>query len=128
MPTLKPPADLLAIDALRPFVPATAFALSKAFYQTLGFTLAEDYGDVCEFERDGFRFLLQHFHAPDFANNFVMHLLVRDVDAWWQHIQRTDLLKHFPTARAQAPAMQPWGLKVLFLHDPSGVLWHIAQN
>jgi catechol 2,3-dioxygenase-like lactoylglutathione lyase family enzyme len=128
MKTPPTPSDPLGIHDLRAFVPATDFALSKAFYQTLGFTLTQDYGDVCEFELGGFCFLLQDFSAPGFAGNFMMHLLVQDVDAWWRHIQQVELLKHFPTAKAQAPAVQPWGLKVLFLHDPSGVLWHIAQD
>jgi hypothetical protein len=24
--------------------------------------------------------------------------------------------------------MQPWGLKIVYLVDPSGILWHIAQR
>jgi uncharacterized glyoxalase superfamily protein PhnB len=24
--------------------------------------------------------------------------------------------------------MQPWGLRVAYIVDPSGVLWHIAQR
>ena len=28
----------------------------------------------------------------------------------------------------QPPAMQPWGLRVLYLSDPTGVLWHIADR
>jgi hypothetical protein len=29
---------------------------------------------------------------------------------------------------AKAPALQPWGIRVLYLADPSGVLWHIADR
>jgi hypothetical protein len=28
----------------------------------------------------------------------------------------------------RAPAMQSWGLRVGYVHDPSGVLWHVAQR
>jgi len=24
--------------------------------------------------------------------------------------------------------MQPWGMRVLYLSDPTGVLWHIAER
>ena len=27
-----------------------------------------------------------------------------------------------------APALQPWGLRIAYLVDPSGVLWHVAQR
>jgi hypothetical protein len=27
----------------------------------------------------------------------------------------------------QTPAMQPWGIRVLYLSDPTGVLWHITD-
>jgi uncharacterized glyoxalase superfamily protein PhnB len=27
-----------------------------------------------------------------------------------------------------APARQPWGLVVAYVVDPSGVLWHIAEQ
>jgi uncharacterized glyoxalase superfamily protein PhnB len=116
------------ITDLRAFVPAADFALAKRFYQDLGFRLQEDYGDVCEFAAGNFRFLLQDFNETGFAQNFMLHLMVQDVDAWWQHIQSVNLLERYPTTKATAPAVQPWGLKVLFLHDPSGVLWHIAQE
>jgi uncharacterized glyoxalase superfamily protein PhnB len=26
------------------------------------------------------------------------------------------------------PALQPWGLRVGYLVDPSGVLWHLAER
>lgn len=29
---------------------------------------------------------------------------------------------------AKPPALQPWGLRVLYVTDPSGVLWHIADQ
>ena len=30
-------------------------------------------------------FLLQNFYHPEHAGNLMMHLLVADVEAWWQH-------------------------------------------
>ena len=57
-----------------------------------------------------------------------MQLMVDDVDGWWAHITRLDLPRQFGVRPPQAPAVQPWGLRVLYLTDPSGILWHIAQR
>ena len=34
----------------------------------------------------------------------------------------------YPTITAKPPALQQWGLRVLYLTDPTGVLWHIADR
>jgi uncharacterized glyoxalase superfamily protein PhnB len=58
----------------------------------------------------------------------MMSLSVEDVDAWWQYIEQHELTRRYPGIMCKPPAMQPWGLRVLFLGDPTGVLWHIAEN
>jgi uncharacterized glyoxalase superfamily protein PhnB len=75
-----------------------------------------------------YRFLLQNFYAKQLAENLMMHLLVSDVDDWWQHIQSAGLKEKYPTISAVAPKLQPWGQRTLYLTDPSGVLWHIADK
>lgn len=63
-----------------------------------------------------------------FAENFMMHLMVDDADAWWKHVEGAKLAAKYPGIMAKAPAVQPWGLRVLYLSDPTGVLWHIADQ
>jgi uncharacterized glyoxalase superfamily protein PhnB len=58
----------------------------------------------------------------------MMQLMVDDLDAWWAHIVALDLGKQFGVTSPQPPALRPWGLRVAFVTDPSGVLWHIAQR
>ena len=41
---------------------------------------------------------------------------------------RLDLPRRFGVSPPQAPAVQLWGLRVLYLTDPTGILWHIAQR
>ena len=41
---------------------------------------------------------------------------------------RADLAARFGVQAPKAPAMQPWGLRVAYVVDPSGVLWHFAQR
>ncbi|BCW89124.1 hypothetical protein sos41_22790 [Alphaproteobacteria bacterium SO-S41] len=118
------------IVALRPFVPARDLAQSRDFYERLGFT-AEPLGDQLFNMRLGdaegaFAFLLQDYYVKDWAENFMMHLLVRDLDAWWAHVESLQLETHFPVQAPRAPAMQPWGLRIFYVFDPAGVLWHIA--
>lgn len=112
---------------LKAFVPATDYSLSRRFYADLGFVENWQTDQVAEFQAGSFRFLLQNFRAAGLAENFMMHLLVDDADAWWRRISEADLKAKYGVM-AKPPAMQPWGLRVLYLSDPSGVLWHIADR
>lgn len=114
-------------ELARPFMPAKDFELSKKFYETLGFVKLLD-GDVAIFRVGAGSFILQRFYQKDLAENLVMQLMVDDLDAWWTHIEGLDLPGKFNVSPPRAPAMQPWGLRVAYVVDPSGVLWHIAQR
>lgn len=113
---------------LKPFVPAKDFAVARRFYADLGFT--ENWLDdkVAELQIGSYRFLLQDYYVQQFAENFMMHLMVEDADSWWQHIESAKLAEKYPGIMAKAPTLQPWGLRVLYLSDPTGVLWHIADQ
>ena len=125
-------SNLNALE-LKAFVPAKDFELSKQFYQDMGFTLcwSEDgmallhLGDHGEAHHASF--LLQHFYVKEHTENFMMHLLVADVDAWWAQIQQRDLANKYGV-RAEPPEQRPWGMRDFIVVDPSGVLWRIAQS
>lgn len=114
-------------EIARPFVPAKDFELSKRFYLALGFTLRHD-GEVAIFGIGNSSFILQNYYNKDWAENFMMQLMVDDVDAWWEYLSGMDLSRSFPAASVRPPQVQPWGLKVSYLVDPSGVLWHVAER
>jgi catechol 2,3-dioxygenase-like lactoylglutathione lyase family enzyme len=120
--------EIPSILDLKTFVPAKDHALARQFYSDLGFKLNWGNEQVAEFEVGSFRFLLQNFHVQEFADNFMMHLMVDDADAWWKHIEEAGLKAKYPGITVKPPTMQPWGLRVLYLTDPSGVLWHIADR
>jgi uncharacterized glyoxalase superfamily protein PhnB len=111
----------------RPFLPAKDFELSKRFYEALGFEKLLD-ADVAIFRMGQGVFLLQPYYQKDWAENFMLQLMVDDLDQWWAHIQSLDLPGRFGVAPPKAPAMQSWGLRIAYLFDPSGVLWHVAQR
>ncbi len=115
------------VTDLRAFVPTKDAELSKQFYTDLGFTINWSNDQIAELQIGAFRFLLQTFYVREHAENFMMSLSVEDADAWWEHIQRQELTKKYPGMTSKPPEKQPWGLRVLFLIDPSGVLWHITD-
>lgn len=118
--------NLNAVE-IKAFVPAKDYAISKQFYQDVGFVLASDGGGVAYFHYQNVSFLLQDFYVKEFADNLMMHLLVEDVDAWWANIQNADIAKKY-SVNIGAIEQQPWRMRDFVLTDPSGVLWRIAQN
>jgi len=117
-------ANLRSIEA-RAFVPARDFELSKRFYQALGFTLVWSTPELAYFRHGPSCFLLQNFHVKQHAENFMMNLIVEDVDAWWSHIAAA--AAPFGVT-VEPPQDQPWGMRDFTFIDPSGVLWRIGQS
>ena len=118
---------LLRAIEIKAFVPARDFALSKRFYRDIGFTMASDQEGVAYFHHGETSFLLQDFFSEGLANNFMMHLLVEDVDAWHKAIEDAGIAVRYGVKVGQIE-LQPWRMRDFVLFDPSGVLWRIAQN
>ena len=118
---------LTGTELARPFVPAKDFDLSKRFYREVGFELIHD-GSIAIFAIGPTSFLLQNYYNKDWAENFMMQLMVDDLDAWWSHLSSLNLPSRFAVPPPKPPELQSWGLRVSYLVDPSGVLWHIAQK
>ena len=87
-----------------------------------------DGDDVSIYRIGATSFLLQRQYQKEWAENFMMQLFVDDLDAWWRHILSLDLSTSFGVPAPKAPTMQPWGLRITYVVDPSGVLWHVAQR
>jgi catechol 2,3-dioxygenase-like lactoylglutathione lyase family enzyme len=119
---------IVGTEIARPFMPARDFDLSKRFYQELGFTLVLDSDEVGIFKIGESSFILQKYFQKEWAENFMMQLMVDDLDSWWTHILSLDLPARFGVPAPKPPTVQPWGLRIVYLIDPSGVLWHIAQR
>ena len=115
------------VELARPFLPAKDFEIAKRFYIALGFELRLD-GDVAIFGVGTSSFILQRPYADMPEAHYMMQLMVDDLDAWWTKIAALDLPMKFGVPAPQAPVLQPWGLRVAYITDPSGVLWHIAER
>ena len=117
----------LATVEIKAFVPARDFELSKQFYAAVGFTMAFSSEELAYFHRGDCSFLLQNFFVKELAENFVMHLLVENVDHWHEHIAAQNLFERFGV-KIGVPENRPWAMRDFTFLDPSGVLWRIAQN
>lgn len=121
------PAGARTMQSLLPFVPARDFSQSTRFYADLGFTVSPISDDVAEVYLGECAFYLQNFYVREWAANFVLHAHVDSLDAWWKHINSLDLANTYRVQEPRAPKLEPWGLRVAYVFDPSGVLWHFAE-
>lgn len=117
----------IGTEMAQPFLPAKDFNLSKRFYEELGFTKVLD-GDVAIFKIGASGFIIQKRFQKEWAENFMMQLMVDDLDSWWSWISSLDLPAKFGVPAPKPPMLQPWGLRIAYVTDPSGVLWHVAQR
>ncbi|MGQ4272937.1 VOC family protein [Terrihabitans sp. B22-R8] len=112
---------------LRPFVPSKDHERSRQFYEAIGFETTYADGRIAVMSNGDDSFILQNFYMEELANNFMLQMTVPDADAWWKEHDPAHAAEQFGTRSPTPPALQPWGLIVGFLHDPSGVLWHITE-
>jgi catechol 2,3-dioxygenase-like lactoylglutathione lyase family enzyme len=115
------------IRAFRPFLPAKDYEKSLQFYKTLGFEAYQLGDTLAELNLGPHAFLLQGYYVKEWAENMMMHVLVEDVNAWWRHFDSLGLAEKFKVSAPAAPKVEPWGLTVAYVFDPSGVLWHFAE-
>ena len=113
--------------ALRTFVPAQDFALSKDFYLALGCDLEWSDENLALFNLAGSRFYLQCNYVKEWAENSMLHVSVQDAARCFSEISGLIESGRFPSARVAAPKQEPYGALVTYVWDPSGVLLHLAQ-
>jgi catechol 2,3-dioxygenase-like lactoylglutathione lyase family enzyme len=118
-------ANMTTVE-IKTLVPAKDFDLSKRFYQDVGFDLAWSDEHLAYCRHGSSSFLLQNFYNEVHASNFMMHLLVEDVDAWWRQVQDQGLPTKYGV-HAEPPADRG-SMRDFLLLDPTGVLWRVGQN
>lgn len=118
--------NLTAVE-IKAFVPARDLDISKAFYEALGFEVPWWSEEMAYVRHGATSFLLQKFYVREHADNFMMHLLVENVDDWYTQVVAAGVVERFGVF-VEAPQDQPWGLRDFPMSDPTGVLWRIGQN
>ncbi|WP_274366240.1 hypothetical protein [Paenibacillus thermotolerans] len=113
--------------ALRPFVPSGKdYALAQRFFVDLGFDKVYSDDELSLFRMGEQEFYLQNFHNQEFQENFMVELVVEELDTWWSHIKTAILEKDYPV-KAKEPTDYPWGKREIHVIDPAGVCWHISE-
>ena len=70
---------------------------------------------------------MQNFYVKEHADNFMMHLLVENVEAWFSHVQNNGMAAKYGV-KVEPPEDRPWGLRDFVVVDPTGVSWRIGQS
>ena len=112
--------------SIRPFIGAKNFAESQSFYKDFGFEEIILSHNMSVFTIDKCSFYLQDAHVKDWIDNSMIFLEVENVELYWQELVALDLTNKYKTVRLVPIRKEAWG-KEFFVHDPSGVLWHIGE-
>lgn len=113
-------------SSIRPFIGAKDYDLSRDFYRAIGFEEMILTNEFCVFKKDELAFYLQRAYVKDWIDNSMIFLEVEDVDQYWESLVALDLPSKYEGVRLSPVQQYHWG-RECFLHDPSGILWHIGQ-
>ena len=112
---------------IRTFIGAKNYDESRQFYKELGFNESVISPKMSYWQvNDQLGFYLQDYYVKQWVNNSMIFLEVDDVETYWANIKSLELDKKYRYVRLHAIKEEDWG-KEFFMHDPSGVLWHIGQ-
>ena len=117
----------LDITDLRPFLPAKDYAVSKAFYVALGWTVEYEDDQLALLANAERRFYLQRAYVKEWAENTMLFIPIADATASFEAIRAVLASGQFGDARVAPPRQQPYGALVTHVWDPAGVLLHLAQ-
>ena len=115
----------MKIKSVRPFIGSADFSTSKKFYERLGFVEQWSSYSMSYFDYKGFGFYLQDAYVKDWVDNTMLFLEVEDLDETYKHLQSLNLKTDFPQVKLSEIIIDDWGDE-FFLHDPSGILWHVG--
>lgn len=112
--------------SIRPFIGAKDYEVSRSFYRNLGFQEIVLSADMCVFKTNEIAFYLQKAYVKDWIDNSMIFLEVENVDSYWKELSSLNLSAKYQGVRLTGIREYDWG-KECFLHDPSGILWHIGE-
>lgn len=114
------------IKSIRTFIGAKDYAISRSFYQDLGFKEYVTSEKMSYFYHQGFGFYLQDYYVKDWVDNSMIFVEVDDVERYHSELEALALHKKYKGVRLTEIQDDHWG-RECFLYDPSGVLWHFGQ-
>ncbi len=113
--------------SIRTFLGAKNYTESRQFYKELGFEEVELSENMCLFKvNENLSFYLQDYYVKKWVDNSMVFLEVEDIDGWEKELLEKDLVDKYKYVRLTEIKTFEWG-RELFMHDPSGILWHFGQ-
>ena len=112
--------------SIRPFIGAKNFEVSRNFYHDLGFQESILTRAMSYFNTDGMGFYLQDAYVKDWIDNSMVFLEVEDVGRYWKELVALDLTTKYKSVKLVPIKEYVWG-RECFIHDPSGILWHVGE-
>ena len=112
--------------SIRPFIGAKEFEKSRSFYRDLGFKEIVLGNNMSVFQMEEISFYLQDAYVKDWIDNTMVFLEVDDVQLFWENLLKLELTTKYKEIKLIPIKVLDWG-KECFIHDPSGILWHIGE-
>jgi hypothetical protein len=112
---------------IRTFIGAKNYKESRAFYRDLEFEEVIINDKMCLFKvNEDLGFYLQDYFVEDWVNNSMIFLEVNDIEKCAEELLGKGLHDKYHDIRFSEIKQFGWG-RELFMHDPSGVLWHFCE-
>ena len=115
-----------AIKTIRPFIGAKNYEISKNFYCDLGFEEIEISHNMSLFKTESVAFYLQKAYVKDWIDNTMVFLEISNLEAYYHQLLALNLPAKYPGVVLKPIITLDWG-REFFLHDPSGILWHMGE-
>jgi catechol 2,3-dioxygenase-like lactoylglutathione lyase family enzyme len=112
--------------SIRPFIGAKNFEQSRNFYRDLGFKESILFKNMSYFRTDSVGFYLQDAYVQDWVDNSMIFLEVDNVSRYWNDLIALDLTSKYKSIKLTPIREYDWG-RECYMHDPSGILWHIGE-
>jgi hypothetical protein len=91
----------------------------------LGFQLNWEAPGYIGFECSGYKFILQQYDAPSFAENFMLSVRVSNIDEFTKEVVDKQLPEKY-SIRISPVLQQPYSREVNVI-DLAGVCWHFVE-
>lgn len=113
--------------SIRAFIGAKNFQESRKFYKDLGFEEVIIDQSMSLFKvNEKLAFYLQNAYVKDWVDNSMLFLEVNNLEEWEKDLLKRRLPEKYKNVRVSEIKVEYWG-KELFMHDPSGILWHFGE-
>jgi hypothetical protein len=112
--------------SIRPFIGAKDFEVSRNFCHDFGFEEVVLDKRMSLFKTEALGFYLQDAYVKDWIDNTMIFLQVGDVARYWRELLALNLPGKYQGVKLTPIRNYDWG-RECFMHDPSGILWHVGE-